>query len=47
LLAIAGKVQRGGNNVLTEDVERARGQGATDLEIRDTVLIAAFCAYDR
>ena len=41
LLAIAGKVQRGGKNVTPHDVERARQQGATDLEIHDTVLIAA------
>jgi uncharacterized peroxidase-related enzyme len=48
LLSIAGKVQRGGKNVLTEDIERARAQGATDQEIHDTVLIAAaFCMYNR
>jgi uncharacterized peroxidase-related enzyme len=48
LLAIAGKVQRGGKHVLPEDIERARKQGATDLEIHDTVLIAAaFCMYNR
>jgi len=48
LLAIAGKVQRGGKNVLPEDVERARREGATDQEIHDTVLIAAaFCMYNR
>jgi uncharacterized peroxidase-related enzyme len=48
LLAIAGKVQTGGKSVLPEDVERARQQGATDLEIHDTVLIAAaFCMYNR
>ena len=48
LLAIAGKVQRGGKNVLVEDIERARRQGATDFEIHDTVLIAAaFCMYNR
>ncbi len=48
LLAIAGKVQRGGKNVLAEHIERARRQGATDLEIHDTVLIAAaFCMYNR
>ena len=48
LLAIAGKVQRGGKNVTTADVEEARRQGATDLEIHDTVLIAAaFCMYNR
>jgi uncharacterized peroxidase-related enzyme len=48
LLAIAGKVQRSGKNVLPEDVARARRHGATDLEIHDTVLIAAaFCMYNR
>ena len=48
LLAIAGKVQQGGKKVLQEDVEHARKQGATDLEIHDTVLIAAaFCMYNR
>jgi len=48
LLAIAAKVQRGGKNVLREDIERARREGATDLEIHDTVLIAAaFCMYNR
>jgi uncharacterized peroxidase-related enzyme len=48
LLAIAGKVQIGGKSVLAEDVDRAREQGATDLEIHDTVLIAAaFCMYNR
>jgi uncharacterized peroxidase-related enzyme len=48
LLAIAGKVQLGGKNVTSEDVDRARGLGATDLEIHDTVLIAAmFCMCNR
>jgi len=48
LVAIAGQVQRGGKNVQPEDIERARQQGATDLEIHDTVLIAAaFCMYNR
>src|SRR5580704_3159500 len=48
LLTIAGKVQRGGKNVLPQDIERARQEGATDLEIHDTVLIAAaFCMYNR
>lgn len=48
LLAIAGKVQRGGKNVTSEDIERAREHGATDREIHDTVLIAAaFCMYNR
>jgi hypothetical protein len=41
-------VQKDGKNVTTDDVEQARNQGATDLEIHDTVLIAAaFCMYNR
>ena len=48
LLEIAGKVQQGGKRVTSEDVERARRLAATDLEIHDTVLIAAaFCMYNR
>jgi uncharacterized peroxidase-related enzyme len=48
LLSIAGKVQRGGKLVTTEDVGRARREGASDIEIHDTVLIAAaFCMYNR
>ena len=48
LLVIAAKVQRGGKNVTPADVEHARSLGATDLEIHDTVLIAAaFCMYNR
>jgi uncharacterized peroxidase-related enzyme len=48
LLAIAGKVQKGGKQVKSEDIERARKEGATDREIHDTVLIAAaFCMYNR
>lgn len=48
LLMIAAKVQKGGKHVTSEDVERARSLGATDLEIHDTVLIAAaFCMYNR
>jgi uncharacterized peroxidase-related enzyme len=48
LLAIAGKVRKGGKHVTAADVEAARQQGATDLEIHDTVLIAAaFCMYNR
>ncbi len=48
LLVIAAKVQKGGKNVTAEDVAEARSQGATDLEIHDTVLIAAaFCMYNR
>jgi uncharacterized peroxidase-related enzyme len=48
LLVIAAKVQRGGKNVTADDVAHARSQGATDVEIHDTVLIAAaFCMYNR
>jgi uncharacterized peroxidase-related enzyme len=48
LLAIAGKVQKGGKYVTSADVEAARKQGATDTEIHDTILIAAaFCMYNR
>jgi uncharacterized peroxidase-related enzyme len=48
LLAIADKVQRDGKLVTATDVEAARKEGATDLEIHDTVLIAAaFCMYNR
>jgi uncharacterized peroxidase-related enzyme len=48
LLAIADKVQKGGKHVKPDDIERARQRGATDLEIHDTVLIAAaFCMYNR
>jgi uncharacterized peroxidase-related enzyme len=48
LLAIAGKVQLGGKQVSTSDIEHARAEGATDLEIHDTVLIAAvFCLCNR
>jgi uncharacterized peroxidase-related enzyme len=48
LLAIAGKVQKGGKHVEPADIERARQEGADDREIHDTVLIAAaFCMYNR
>ena len=48
LLAIAGKVQQDGKLVTRNDVEAARNEGATDLEIHDTILIAAaFCMYNR
>jgi alkylhydroperoxidase family enzyme len=48
LLAIAGKVQKGGKHVTAEGIARARRSGATDKEIHDTVLIAAaFCMYNR
>jgi uncharacterized peroxidase-related enzyme len=48
LLVIASKVQKDGKLVTTTDVEEARRQGASDIEIHDTVLIAAaFCMYNR
>ena len=48
LLIIAAQVQKGGKNVTVDAVSAARAQGATDLEIHDTVLIAAaFCMYNR
>jgi len=48
LLVIAGKTARDGRSVTPYDVERARAFGATDLEIHDTVLIAAvFCMCNR
>jgi hypothetical protein len=41
-------VQQGGKQVTAEDVAAARLEDATDLEIHDTVLIAAaFCMYHR
>jgi uncharacterized peroxidase-related enzyme len=48
LLVIASKVQKDGKLVTTSDIEEARRYGATDIEIHDTVLIAAaFCMYNR
>ncbi|SRR6266545_68344 len=48
LLRIAGAVQRGGNAVTAEDIAAARAVGASDVEIHDTVLIAAaFCMFNR
>jgi uncharacterized peroxidase-related enzyme len=48
LLVIAGQVRKGGKHVTTDAIEQARLLGATDLEIHDTVLIAAaFCMYNR
>jgi uncharacterized peroxidase-related enzyme len=48
LLNIAGKVQKGGKEVLPGDVADARQQGANDRDIHDTVLIAAaFSMFNR
>lgn len=48
LLNIARLVTQSGRNVSEEAVQRAKSFGATDIEIHDTVLIAAlFCLYNR
>jgi uncharacterized peroxidase-related enzyme len=48
LLAIAAAVAESGRAVTVEQVAQAREAGATDLEIHDTVLIAAvFCMFNR
>jgi uncharacterized peroxidase-related enzyme len=48
LLVIASKVQKGGKHVTAAEADAARAEGATDIEIHDTVLIAAaFCMYNR
>ncbi|MFI9204805.1 carboxymuconolactone decarboxylase family protein [Streptomyces sp. NPDC053048] len=48
LLTIADLVRQGGRAVTHEAVAAAREAGATDVEIHDTVLIAAaFCMYNR
>jgi uncharacterized peroxidase-related enzyme len=48
LLGIAASVQRSGRDVSEAEIEAARAEGATDVEIHDTVLIAAaFCMYNR
>lgn len=48
LLAIAGSVQKGGKNVTEQQIQQAKDEGATDVEIHDTVLIAAaFCMFNR
>ena len=48
LLNIAGKVKISGKAVEAADIEAAKAEGATDIEIHDTVLIAAaFCMFNR
>ncbi len=48
LLIIAGQVQQNGKSVTTQSIEAVKTAGATDVEIHDTVLIAAlFCLYNR
>ncbi|MEO6287224.1 MAG: carboxymuconolactone decarboxylase family protein [Dyadobacter sp.] len=48
LLSIAGSVQKGGQHVTPEQIEKAKANGADDRDIHDTVLIAAaFCMFNR
>ena len=48
LLSVAESVQKGGKYVTEEQIQEARKNGATDIEIHDTVLIAAsFCMFNR
>lgn len=48
LLVVAESVQSGGKAVSAEQIEKARALGASDIEIHDTVLIAAaFCMFNR
>lgn len=48
LLTIASLAQESGKSVTPESVQKAKDAGATDIEIHDTVLIAAlFCLYNR
>ena len=48
LLTIAAQVQESGKAVTPDSVQKAKEAGATDVEIHDTVLIAAlFCLYNR
>lgn len=48
LLTIADKVREDGKKVTSLHIETAKAAGASDIEIHDTVLIAAlFCLYNR
>ena len=48
LLTIASMVRESGKAVTKEAIDKAKTEGATDIEIHDTVLIAAlFCLYNR
>ena len=48
LMEIAASVQKGGKHVTSEQIDKAKFLGATDLEVHDTVLIAAaFCMFNR
>lgn len=48
LLTIASLTRESGKRVTAEVIDKAKSAGATDVEIHDTVLIAAlFCLYNR
>jgi AhpD family alkylhydroperoxidase len=48
LLKIAAEVRESGKNVTEEAIAKAKAQGATDMDIHDTVLIAAlFSMFNR
>lgn len=48
LLKLAQKVQKSGREVAQGDVTLAKNAGATDIEIHDSILIAAmFCMFNR
>ena len=48
LLAVAAAVQKTGKAVTAEIINRAKSTGASDVELHDTVLIAAaFCMFNR
>ncbi|MGN6249324.1 MAG: carboxymuconolactone decarboxylase family protein [Ginsengibacter sp.] len=48
LLTIASMARENGKAVTKEAIDKAKNEGATDIEIHDTVLIAAlFCLYNR
>jgi len=48
LLSIAASVQKGGKEVTLTQIETAKSLGVSDMEIHDTVLIAAaFCMFNR
>lgn len=48
LLTLASQVQKSGKAVTEKSIQKAKAEGATDIEIHDTVLIAAlFSLYNR
>ncbi|MEP7264978.1 MAG: peroxidase-related enzyme [Bacteroidota bacterium] len=48
LLTIAAQVQVSGREVSADAIDKAKSAGATDMELHDTVMIAAlFCFYNR